>query len=72
MGVSIFSGAITTFGAGIFLLCASTIPYNKFGILLTVSITFSFFIAMLFFGALSHIMGPEEGFGDVTCSKQRE
>lgn len=54
------------------MLCSTTIPYQRLGILLTISITISFLVAMLFFGAVSHVIGPEEGFGDLTCSKKEK
>ena len=58
MGVSILSGSITTFGSGVFLFGGKIILFNKFAILVTCTITFSFFVAMLFFSAVMHICGP--------------
>ena len=62
MGVSILSGSITTFGAGAFLLGGNLLLFKKFGILITSTIAISFLVAMLFFGAIVHIAGPEHGF----------
>jgi predicted RND superfamily exporter protein len=58
MGVSILSGSITTFGSGAFLFGGKIILFNKFAVLVTSTITVSFFVAMLFFAAVMHIMGP--------------
>ena len=69
MGVSILSGSITTFGSGVFLFGGKIILFNKFAVLVTCTITFSFFVAMLFFSAIMHIMGPQNGLGDVNCNK---
>lgn len=59
MGVSITSGAITTFGSGIFLYGGILIIFNKFAVLITATITISYTVAMLFFGAMCHCFGPE-------------
>jgi predicted RND superfamily exporter protein len=71
MGVSILSGSITTFGSGVFLFGGKIIIFNKFAILVTCTISFSFLVAMLLFSAFMHIMGPENGFGDLNlkCKK---
>lgn len=59
MGVSITSGAITTFGSGVFLFGGFLILFQKFAVLITATIAIAYFMAMLFFGAMSHIFGPE-------------
>jgi predicted RND superfamily exporter protein len=69
MGVSILSGSITTFGSGVFLFGGKIILFNKFAVLVTCTITFSFLVAMLLFSAIMHICGPENGFGDLKCKK---
>ena len=61
MGVSILSGALTTFGSGSFLFGGNIITFQKFAILITSTISISFMISMLFFGAVCHIAGPENG-----------
>jgi predicted RND superfamily exporter protein len=58
MGVSILSGTITTFGSGAMLFGGDIITFQKFAIFITSTIFFSFFISMLFFGALCHQWGP--------------
>ena len=59
MAVSITSGAITTFGSGVFLFGGFLILFQKFAVLITATIAISYFTAMLFFGAMSHCFGPE-------------
>jgi multidrug efflux pump subunit AcrB len=59
MGVSITSGAVTTFGSGAFLFGGFLILFQKFALLITSTIAISYFIAMVFFGAMSHCFGPE-------------
>ena len=72
MGVSILSGAITTFGSGIFLFGGQIIFFNKFAVLICCTIALSFLVAMLFFASVMHIMGPEKGVGDLKnlCDKK--
>ena len=69
MGVSILSGFITTFGSGIFLFGGKIITFNKFAVMITATISMSFLVAMLLFGAMMHLFGPENGFGDICKNK---
>lgn len=59
MGVSITSGAVTTFGSGAFLFGGFLVLFQKFAVLITSTIAISYVIAMMFFGAMSHCFGPE-------------
>tara|TARA_B110000285_G_C14783779_1_gene449801 strand:- start:150 stop:389 length:240 start_codon:yes stop_codon:yes gene_type:complete len=59
MGESITSGAITTFGSGFFLFRCFLILFVKFALLISATIAISWIMAMLFFGAMSHWVGPE-------------
>jgi len=70
MGISIFSGTLTTFGSGAFLFGGQLSIFNKFAILITSTIMLSFACSMLLFGALCHIVGPENGTGDI-CRKKK-
>ena len=73
MGISILSGTITTFGSGSALFGGQVITFKKFAVLITSTISLSFLISMLLFGAICHIMGPQDGFGDVDkCCKKKE
>ena len=59
MGASITSGAITTFGSGFFLFRCFLILFLRFALLISATIAISYVMAMLFFGAMSHCVGPE-------------
>ena len=65
MGVSIFFGSITTFGSGAMLFGGTIITFQKFAVLITSTIFISFFTSMLFFGALCHVCGPQNGVGNL-------
>lgn len=65
MGVSISGGAITTFGAGIFLLPCTVSLFWKMGILLIVAVVASLAYSLLFFSALCFYLGPEGEQGDL-------
>lgn len=67
MGVSILSGTVTTMACGIFLFGGQIILFNKFAVIITSTIGISFLTAMLLFGALCHVMGPQNGMGDICC-----
>jgi hypothetical protein len=73
MGVSILSGTITTFGSGAALFGGKVVTFRKFAVLITSTISISFLMSMLLFGAICHICGPENGFGDVDkwCKKKK-
>lgn len=65
IGISIVSGAITTLGCGFFLLFAQVVFFQKFGVLITSTILFSLFFALVFFTALNHIFGPQGKVGNL-------
>jgi len=67
IGISIFSGAVTTFGAGIFLFFATIIVFYKFAIMIVSTITFSLIYSMLFFAAIMHVCGPQGHTGSLSC-----
>ena len=58
MGISVFSGTVTTLGSGIFLFGGELIFFKKFALLITGTISISFLVSMLYFGALCHVFGP--------------
>ena len=58
MGISVVSGTFTTLGASLFLFGGQVQIFQKFGVLMSVTITFSFAISMMLFGALMHSLGP--------------
>ena len=49
MGVSIFSGGVTTFGSGIFLSGASIMFFKKFAIIIICTVCFSLAYALIYF-----------------------
>ena len=69
MGVSISSGFITTFGSGIFLFGGQIVTFKKFAVLITSTISMSYLVAMLLFGAIMHMCGPENEFGSILRKK---
>ena len=58
MGISIIGGAITTLGAGLFLLFGEIEFFPKMGKLLICTIISSLFWALLLFSAVLMIVGP--------------
>ena len=70
MGVSILSGCLTTFGSGAFLFGGKLVTFKKFAVLITSTVGISFIVSMFLFGSIMHIIGPQEGFGDINCCKK--
>jgi len=67
MGISILSGTITTLGCGMSLFGGKMITFQKFAVIITATISISFLTAMLLFGALCHVIGPQNNFGEIFC-----
>jgi len=65
MGVSIFSGGITTFGSGVFLFGAKIMFFEKFAVIIVVTVFCSLSYALIFFQALCHSFGPQDNCGDI-------
>ncbi|CAI2362894.1 unnamed protein product [Moneuplotes crassus] len=65
MGISIFSGAITTIGSGVFLFLATLVFFTQFAVLILSTILFSLFFALVFFTALNHLIGPQRNQGNM-------
>ena len=59
MGVSIFSGAVTTFGSGVFLYGGHMIFFQKFALIITTTVFVSLIYALVYFVAFLHAFGPE-------------
>jgi len=72
MGVSIFSGYVTTIGSGIFLLNCGFSFFYKFGQTISLTVTFAWLVATFTFGAMMKAFGPEKNFGSVyaLCMKR--
>ena len=65
MGVSIFSGAITTLGSGIFLFGGTIVFFKKFGLVIVLTVILSLIYAFLYFMAFLHTFGPNGRMGDI-------
>ena len=59
MGVSIFSGAMTTLGSGVFLFGGQIIFFQKFALIITTTVLVSLTYAMVYFMSFVHAFGPE-------------
>eukprot|EP01060_Flectonema_neradi_P005178 TRINITY_DN13434_c0_g1_i1.p1 TRINITY_DN13434_c0_g1~~TRINITY_DN13434_c0_g1_i1.p1 ORF type:complete len:934 (+),score=153.99 TRINITY_DN13434_c0_g1_i1:447-3248(+) len=65
VAISVVSGAISTLGASIFLFLPTIIFFNKFGIMMFMTIGFSLFWALVFFPAiLASPLGPNGNIGN--------
>lgn len=71
MGISILSGALTTFGSGIFLAGGYLKTFNRFAVLITTTITIAFIVSIFLFPALMHTIGPEDGYGNICFRKKK-
>merc|ERR1711998_293591 len=58
MGVSVVSGAITTFSAAVFLLLTKMTFFFEFGVFMAMTVCFSIFFALTLFIALVTELGP--------------
>eukprot|EP01083_Nonionella_stella_P069779 186219_1 len=67
MGISVVSGAITTFSAGFFLIFPVIVFFSKMGVLMMSTIAFSILFAMFFFTSLLAQFGPEYDTGKLSC-----
>merc|ERR1712087_174772 len=67
MGISVVSGASTTFLASLFLLPASFMFYHVLGIFMVMTVLFSISVSLTMLPAMLCIMGPEGERGDITC-----
>ena len=66
MGVSILAGAITTFGAGVFLFGAIVLFFTQMGIVLLATISYALIWSTVFFPAALMTCGPEGDFGNLS------
>ena len=65
MGISVVSGAITTFGAGFFLVFPVIVFFYKMGILMISTVFISITWAMCFFTSIVACIGPQGDRGDI-------
>merc|ERR1712014_329104 len=65
MGISVVSGAATTFLSSLFLVAASFAFYYIFGIFMLMTVIFSLLVSLTMLPALLCILGPEGERGDL-------
>merc|ERR1712187_68815 len=65
MGISVVSGAATTFLASVFLLPTSFTFYYYFGLFMLTTVVLSLAVALTLLPALLLTVGPEGSFGDI-------
>lgn len=65
MGVSIFSGMVTTIGSSMFLFLGKILLFEKFAVIIVSTAAMSFLTSMLFFGATMHTFGPQYNWGNL-------
>lgn len=73
MGLSITSGCATTFLCGAVLFFGNLLFFQKFAMVICLTALMAYIMAMVVFGAIMHIMGPEQGFCTIpVCSGKQE
>eukprot|EP00929_Paragymnodinium_shiwhaense_P099747 TRINITY_DN6156_c0_g2_i1.p1 TRINITY_DN6156_c0_g2~~TRINITY_DN6156_c0_g2_i1.p1 ORF type:complete len:1221 (+),score=226.86 TRINITY_DN6156_c0_g2_i1:141-3803(+) len=65
LGISIFSAALTTCGASLFMLGSDLKPFRKMGIFIFYDILISILTSILFFAPACRLFGPLGGRGDL-------
>jgi len=71
MGVSIFSGGITTLGCGSFIYLCGFKLIVQFATIMTTTVILSLIYAFFFFMSILHAIGPENNSGNLNCCKRR-
>jgi len=61
MGVSVLTGAITTFIAGFFMIFAKTLFFYQFGFFMMITMTFSWSFSNFFLAPMMAFIGPKVG-----------
>jgi len=65
MGISIFSGAMTTIGSACFLYGGQMNFFQKFAFIITTTCALALAFSLVYFIALTHWLGPEQETGNV-------
>lgn len=65
MGGTVLGGAGTTFGAGVIMFACTLLFFEKFAVLISVTIMFSLIYSMFFFMPLMALIGPNGNFTDI-------
>ena len=64
-GMSITSASMSTIGATLFLLGGTITSFFKVVIIIDFCVALNFTLAVVLFGAIMHMCGPQMGFGDI-------
>jgi hypothetical protein len=67
MGVTVFSGAVTTLLAASPMFACTTVFFSMFGTFIFMIILYSILLALLLLVPLLLLIGPQGGFGDIWC-----
>merc|ERR1719198_310188 len=68
MGVAVVNGATTTIGAAGFMCATYIIFFQKFGIVILVTVLQSLLTALFFFSAMMALVGPQGKFGEISLA----
>ena len=69
MVMTVIAGAITTFGAGVFMFFCQMLFFVKMATLICGTIVLSFLYSLGFFMAVLYLQGPEGNFGDLPVER---
>ncbi|KAK2174347.1 hypothetical protein NP493_810g01041 [Ridgeia piscesae] len=72
IGSAVAMAAITTFAAGTSVSFGLLVTYKHFGTFLMLVMTISWCFGTLFFLPLLSVVGPRQGFGEISCSKKND
>merc|ERR1712217_554317 len=67
MGISVLSGAATTFLAACFMCFVSSLFFQFLGLFILITVVFSTLSALTLLPALLHTFGPQDEIGDIPC-----
>mmetsp|Transcript_29152 Transcript_29152/g.65999 ORF Transcript_29152/g.65999 Transcript_29152/m.65999 type:complete len:992 (-) Transcript_29152:160-3135(-) len=70
MGATVFAGAITTAGSGMFMFFCFMTFFFKMAVLICMVIFYSFLFALFFFMSLAFLIGPEDQVGHICCGRR--
>lgn len=70
MGSTVFAGAITTAGSGVFMFFCFLSFFTKMALLICMTIFYSFLFSLCMFMGLCFLIGPEGNFGNICCCLQ--
>lgn len=71
MGSTVFAGALTTAGSGVFMFFCFLSFFTKMALLICMTIFYSFLFSLCFFMGLCFLVGPEGNFGSICCCMKK-